>query len=57
LPLSTALIDELIGEESLDEVIKSLFNNKISQRKISLDLGISRSHVRKVLKIEDDNHE
>lgn len=57
LPLSSALIDELIGEESLDDVIKSFFNNNISQRKISLDLGVPRSHVRKVLKVEDDNHE
>ncbi|MFU8620872.1 AAA family ATPase [Escherichia coli] len=57
IPLSSALIDELLDGVSLDDVIKNMSNNNVSQRKIALDLGISRSQVRKVLTVEDEDNE
>ncbi|GKX63077.1 ATPase AAA [Pragia fontium] len=56
-PLSSALIDELLDSESLEDVIKTMFVENVSQRKISLDLGIPRSQVRKILKVEDEDNE
>lgn len=56
-PLSSSLIDELLDGESLDDVIRTMSAQNVSQRKISLDLGIPRTQVRKILKVEDDDNE
>lgn len=57
VPLSSALIDELLDGESLEDVIKAMSDENVSQRKIALDLGIPRSQVRKIMKTEDDDNE
>lgn len=57
IPLSSVLIDELLNGESLDDVIKAMSVENVSQRKISLDLGIPRSQVRKVVKVEGEDNE
>lgn len=57
VPLSSSLIDELLDTESLEDVIKTMSTENVSQRKIALDLGIPRSQVRKFVKVEDENNE
>lgn len=56
-PLSSSLIDELLEGESIDDVIKIMLAGNVSQRKISRDLGISRSQVSKFVKAEGEGHE
>lgn len=56
-PLSSALINELLDDISFEDVISSMLADNISQRKISMDLGIPRSQVRKVAKVEDEDNE
>ncbi|MFB2017333.1 ATPase, partial [Shigella flexneri] len=56
-PLSSSLIDELLEGESIDDVIKIMLAENVSQRKISRDLGISRSQVSKFVKAEGEGHE
>ncbi|MCO6507673.1 MAG: ATP-binding protein [Snodgrassella sp.] len=57
IPLSAALIDELLSSDSLENVVKVMSNEKISQRKIAKDLCIPRSRIRLILNDEDCNAE
>lgn len=57
ISLSAALIDELLSNTSLEDVVKTMLDEGISQRKISSDLGIPRSQIRKIIKIEDEGNE
>lgn len=57
IPISAALIDELLSDVSIKTVVKNMFSEKVSQRKISLDLGIPRPQVRKIVTEKDENDE
>lgn len=56
-PLSSALIGELLDGVTFEDVISSMLAGNVSQRKIAMDLGIPRSQVRKVAKVEDGDNE
>ena len=49
IPLGMALTGELLRSDSLENVVKTMFNEKISQRTISKELGIPRSRIRLIL--------
>lgn len=55
IPLSVSLIEELLNDDSIDHVVKIMFDEKISQRRIAADLCISRSRVRLILNNEENN--
>ncbi|BEM57464.1 MULTISPECIES: AAA family ATPase [Serratia] len=57
IPLSISLIEEMIPDETIENVIISLIDSGVSQRKISSDLELPRSQIRKFNKVEGEDNE
>lgn len=52
IPVNKAILEELFEGESIDEIVRCMNDNGMSQRQISLELSISRPVIKKIINAE-----
>lgn len=57
IPVNKAIVEELFENESLEQLVKQLYEKGMSQRLISSELSLSRPLVKKLIQFEGNDNE
>ena len=57
IPVNKAIVEELFENESLEQLVKQMYEKGMSQRLISSELSLSRPLVKKLIQVEESDNE